>query len=83
MQQELKILWSRLHCFLHSVDGVIEHSAIYFAYQFTNKVERIRVSTVNALAPHITKRSMSEPLTHIEPVTSDEVVKVLKTAPTK
>ena len=77
------MLWSRLRCLLHPADGVIEHSADDFAHQFTNKVERIRASTINAPAPYITKRSVSEPLTHFKTVTSDEVVKVLKAAPTK
>jgi len=62
---------------------LIEHSADEFAQQFTNKMERIRASTAGAPAPVITKRSVSEPLSHFEPVTSENVIKVLKTAPTK
>ena len=78
-----KMLWSRLRGLLHPVNGAIEHSADDFAHQFMNKVERIRASTANAPAPLITKRSVSEPLTHFKPVTLDEVVKLLQTAPTK
>jgi len=72
------MLWSLLRCLLHPADRVIEHSADDFAHQFTNKV-----STINAPAPYITKRPVSEPLTHFKPVTSEEVVKVLKAAPIK
>jgi len=62
---------------------IIEHSADEFAQQLTNKVKRILASTADAPAPLITKLSVSEPLSHFKPVTSDEVAKVLKTATAK
>lgn len=79
-----KMLWSRLRCLLQPADNaVVEHSADDFAQQFRNKVERIRASTANAPAPLIAERSVPEPLTHFKPVTSEEVVTVLKRAPSK
>jgi len=73
-----KTLWSRLCCL--KADGVIEHSADDFAHQFTNKMVRIRASTISTRTVH---HQVSEPLTPFKPVKSDEVVKVLKAAPTK
>jgi len=78
-------MWSRLRSLLHPPNGaIIEHSAYEFAQQITNKVERIRTSIADAPAPVITKRSVSEPLSHFEPLTSEEVIKILlprRTAP--
>jgi hypothetical protein len=62
---------------------VIEHSADEFAQQFTNKLQRIRELTANALAPLVTERLVFEPLTRFKRVTSDEVVTALKTSPAK
>jgi len=80
-----KMLWSRLRCLLQppANNTLVEHSADDFAQQFTNKVERIRASTANASAPQITERSVAEPLTQFKPVTSGEVVTLLKKAPAK
>lgn len=79
-----KMLWSRLRCLLQPAGGpVIDHSADDFAQHFANKVERIRASTANACRPLITGRSVSEPLMQFKPVTSEEVVAVLKRAPAK
>ena len=78
------MLWSRLRGLLHPADSeVCEHPAEKFAHHFENKVDRIRSSTANAAEPAIIDRSVCEPLTHFMPVTSEEVVKVLKNAPAK
>ena len=78
------MLWSRLRGLLHPSDSeVCEHPAEKLAHHFENKVDRIRSSTANAAEPAITDHSVCEPLTHFKPVTSEEVVKVLKKAPAK
>jgi hypothetical protein len=82
--RDSKMLWSRLRGLLQPAnEAMIEHSPEQFADQFTKKVERIRSSTARAPTPLITKRSISNPLTHFNPVTSDEVLKILLTAPAK
>jgi Reverse transcriptase (RNA-dependent DNA polymerase)/Endonuclease-reverse transcriptase len=79
-----KLLWSRLRVLLHPADSVVsEHPAEMFAQQFENEVERIRSLTANAPPPVITDRSVSEPLTHFKPVTSEEVMSVLRKTPAK
>ena len=59
---------------------VNDHSAEIFAQHFESKVDRIRSSTANVPAPLITDRPVQEPLTQFKPVTSGEVVAVLKKA---
>jgi hypothetical protein len=79
-----KMLSSRLHGLLHPANSEgCEHPAEKFAQHFENKIDRIRSSTANAAELTITDRSVCEPLTLFKPVTSEEVVKVLKNSPAK
>ena len=78
------MLWSRLRGLLHPVNSeVCEHPAEKFAQHFENKVDRIRSSTANAAEPTITDRSVCKPLIQFKQVTSEEVQKVLQSAPAK
>jgi hypothetical protein len=67
--------------------AIIEHSAYDIAQQLTNRVERIcastGASTADTTSPLITKRIISEPLSHFKPVTSDKVIKMLKAVQVK
>ena len=79
-----KSLWTRLRSLLHPSDSAsFQHSADDFAHNFINKVDQIRASTANAPVPIITARSVSQPLSCFEPVTSDEVLALLKKSPAK
>lgn len=79
------MLWSRLRGLLHPENGeVCKHPAEKFAQHFENKIDRIRSATANAAEPTITDRSsVCEPLTQFKPVTSEEVVKLLKNSSAK
>jgi len=68
-QQTVEYVNTQLNC---------EHTAEIFAQDFKSKVDQIRSSSANAPAQLITDRSVHKPLTHLKPVTSEEVVKVLK-----
>ena len=75
------MLWSRMRGLLHPADSEVnDHSAEIFAQHFESKVDRIRSSTANIPAPLITDRPVQEPLTQFKPVTSGDVMAVLKKA---
>ena len=80
-----KMLWSKLRCLLEppSHDSATEHSANDFAAFFADKTEKIRQSTSSASDPVIDQRDVPAFLSDFRPVSSAEVLSLIRQLPPK
>jgi hypothetical protein len=80
-----KALWSKLRLQMSSPlqENSSHFSADEFAAFFTSKVEKIRASTSSAPPPVITTRPVATPFSSFEPVSVDEVTRLLSRTPAK
>ena len=79
-----KTMWSHLKCLLTRPEETLtEHSPDEFARHFQEKIERIRLSTVEFWHSTITNRNVDTSLDVFEPVSVEEVVTIIRKSPSK
>ena len=80
-----KALWSKLRTQMSppSPLNLSRFSADEFATHFATKIDKIRASTATAPSPVIDMRTVAEKLTSFEPVTTDEITRLLSRSPAK
>jgi len=79
----MRLLWSKVGRLLQLGDvSQSHHTAADLATHFTSKVDKVRQATATANAPVINQRQSST-FDVFQPVTTDEVLKLLSKAPTK
>jgi len=80
---DTRLLWSKVGRLLQLGDvSQSHHTAADLATHFTSKVDNVRQATTTAKAPVINQRQSST-FDVFQPVTTDEVLKLLSKAPTK
>jgi len=80
-----KVLWSKLRCLLQSPvdESSTQHSADDFAKYFVDKIDKIRLKSASAASPLVVARCVQNQLSTFSPVTSAEVMTLLKCSPAK
>lgn len=70
-------------CCIAAFDGDFQLSADNFTQHFAAMTDRIRASTSSSPPPVINDRVVNQLLSHLAPVTPDEVTKMLQKSPAK
>lgn len=81
-----RVLWTKLRCLLQPPaddSSHHEHSADDFANFFDGKIDKIRRSTAQAPPPAIASRDVAQKLSVFDPVTPEEVHRLIIASPAK